>query len=85
MGNDRLHGAALERYVRVLTGNCTQDQFPEIASSARKKLYAVRRELDKLPAKLRCMALGALYARPLYRMVRKAYDTATGAAHKYDV
>ena len=80
-----LFGAALERYVRVLTGNCTQDQFPEIASSARKKLYAVRRELDKLPAKLRCMALGALYARPLYRMVRKAYDTATGAAHKYDV
>ena len=81
----RAYGAALERYVRVLTGNCTQDQFPEIASSARKKLYAVRRELDKLPAKLRCMALGALYARPLYRMVRKAYDTATGAAHKYDV
>lgn len=83
----RPHAAACRRYIRVLVGNAAQKELPEVEAAARKALREQKRSgsFAMLPAKERYMALGVLYARPLYRMVRRWYDRATGNDRKYRV
>lgn len=88
-GQPTLVPIVYERYIRVLIGLATQQDWPEDAAEAKKTL---RRELrsgallrDCPSAKLKLMAVGMAYMQPVYRTVRKVYNRVTGIDKKYDI
>lgn len=86
-GNRLLYPTAYSRYLRILIGVSTQNQWKEEGQEARKQLKQEIRlgELSNCNSrKLQLMALGTAYFLPVYRIIRKIYDKLTGISKKYD-
>lgn len=86
-GNRLLYPTAYSRYLRILIGVSTQNQWKEEGRGARKQLKREIRlgELSNCNSKkLQLMALGTAYFLPVYRIIRKIYDKLTGISKKYD-
>lgn len=87
-GNRLLYPTAYSRYMRILIGVSTQNQWKEEGRKARERLKEEIRcgELSNCNSrKLQLMALGAATILPIYRIVRKIYNTLTRVSKKYDI
>ncbi len=83
-----LYNVAYSRYIRILIGVATQQDFKEAEISAKSKLVGeVRAGRIALcdSKKLQLMAFGAAYMMPIYRIVRKKYDSLSGNDRKYEL
>lgn len=86
--NRLLYPIVYSRYMRILIGVSTQNQWKEEGRKARERLKEeIRcRELSNCNSKkLQLMALGTAYVLPVYRIIRKIYDILTGVSKKYDI
>lgn len=87
-GSEQLYPVAESKYLRALISASSQTAWPEAGRAAKKQLRQeiAAGELRHCPSvKLRGMALAAAYLLPVYRVVRRCYDNATGNSHKYDL
>lgn len=87
-GNRLLYSTAYSRYLRILIGVSTQNQWKEEGREAREQLKKEIRLGELLNCnsrKLQMMALGTTYFLPVYRIIRKIYDKFTGISIKYDL
>lgn len=87
-GNRLLYPTAYSRYMRILIGVSTQNQWKEEGRKARESLKEEIRcgELSNCNSrKLQLMALGAATILPIYRIIRKIYNTFTKVSKKYDI
>ena len=85
--NRLLYPTAYSRYLRILIGVSTQNQWKEEGQEVRKQIKQEIRlgELSNCHSrKLQLMALGTAYFLPVYRIIRKIYDKLTGISKKYD-
>lgn len=89
MSSHRLHSVIYKRYIHLLIGVATQNDWKEEANDATRTL---KNELSNTKFKencnsfkIRCMAWLTAYAKPIYKIVRFVYDKVTGVSKKYDV
>ena len=85
--NRVLYTATAERYLYLLTKTAQRNDWPEEASDARNKLKKALRRFRGLDVsrKVFLMAVGMAYLTPLYLLVRRLYERATGINKKYNL
>ncbi len=77
---------ALRLYARKLIAAAEQIAYVSAADEAREKLRKLCwGEAARLPRKERWMVRMVVYARPVYRLVRRGYEWVTRVNHKYDL
>lgn len=86
--NLELYPTIYSRYLYQLINTSTQKEFD---LEKKKALKSLRNEIKNgninlcKSIKLKLMVIAVAYTLPLYRVVRKMYDTVTGVSRKYDL